>query len=255
VATLRDGQQLRGRLLAFDEAGITLELEGGALLHVPAASLERIERASAARTEVDPARLSLDPGRTRYLYSPSAFMLRGGEGYVSQTELLLTSFAWGVSDHLTVGLGSALPFLFASGGANFVGAVKVGGSVGEHLHLAAGAQALWLPGLDASVGGGFLFGTATVGTPDAHLSLSAGPPFGPGGAGDLFFTLSGAVRVSERVALVSENWLFPGADGTVLSGAVRLTGSRLGVDAGLVFLEGASVPLPWLDFIWSFGTG
>jgi hypothetical protein len=254
LVLLKDGQQLRGKLVSQDAAGATLELEGGARVMVPAASIERIELARAGQSEVR----SRDPNRTRYLYSPSGFMLKHGEGYVSQTELLVTSFAYGVTDHLTLGLGSSIPFLFVDNGVNLVGTVKVGASVGEHVHLAAGAQGLWLPGLDAGTTAGFVFGTVTLGTPDAHVGVSIGPPFVAGkqnDLGDLLVSVSGVARVSEHIALVSENWIIPGGGDTnlIASGAVRFIGQRLGVDAGLLFVEGADAPLPWLDFTWNFG--
>jgi hypothetical protein len=256
LVTLKDGQQLRGKLVSQDASGVTLELEGGARVVVPAASIVKLELAREGHAEVR----SEDPNRTRYLYSPSGFMLRQGQGYVSQTELLVTSVAYGVTDHLTLVLGTSVPFLFVKDGLNLVGTVKVGGSLGEHLHIAGGAQGLWLPGVDAGTTAGFLFGTVTVGTPDAHLGLSAGPPFVAGTDssefGKVLFSVSGALRVSERIALVSENWFFPGTDETtyVLSGAVRFIGQRLGVDAGLLFFQGAEIPVPWLDFTWNFGT-
>ncbi len=102
-------------------------------------------------------------------------------------------------------------------------------------------------------------GTVTLGTPDAHLGVSAGPPFvagsGANEVGDVLLSVSGNVRVSDRIALVSENWFVPGGDtGYVLSGAVRFIGQRLGVDAGLVFVKGADIPVPWLDFTFMFGS-
>jgi len=254
LVTLKDGQQLRGKLVSQDASGATLELEGGGRVVVPAASIERIELARAGQAEVR----SQDPNRTRYLYSPSGFMLKRGQGYISQTELLVTSFAYGVTDHLTLGLGTAVPFLFVADGVNLVGTVKFGGSIGEKVHLAAGAQGLWLPGLDAGTTAGFLFGTVSFGTPDAHVGLSVGPPFVAGNEndfGDLLASVSGAVRVSEHIALVSENWIIPGGDETTFvgSGAVRFIGQRLGVDAGLLFVQGSEIPVPWLDFTWNFG--
>jgi hypothetical protein len=254
LVTLKDGQQLRGKLVSQDSSGATLELEGGTRVVIPAASIERIELARPGQAEVR----SVDPNRTRYLYSPSAFMLKRGQGYVSQTELFVTSVAYGVDDHLTLSLGTSIPFLFVEDGVNLVGAVKAGFSLGESLHLAGGAQTLWLPGVDAGTTGGFVFGTITVGTPDAHASFSVGPPFVTGTDrsqfGDVLYSVSGALRVSEHFALVSENWIFPGGDGFyVFSGAVRFIGHRLGVDAGLLFFEDAEFPIPWLDFTWNFG--
>lgn len=254
LVVLKDGQQLRGRLVAQDASGATLELDGGARVVVPAASIERIELAKAGQAEVR----SRDPNRTRYLYSPSGFMLKQGEGYVSQTELLVTSVAYGLTDHVTVGLGTSIPFLFVEDGVNLVGTLKVGADVNEWVHVAAGAQGLWLPGIEAGTTAGLLFGTVTLGTPDLHLGISAGPPFVAGtdenDVGRVIFSISGNARVSEHLALVSENWILPGDDGGyVLTGALRIIGQRLGVDAGLMFFKGSSVPIPWLDFTWNFG--
>ena len=254
LVVLKDGQQLRGRLVAQDASGATLELEGGARVVVPAASIERIELAKAGQAEVR----SRDPNRTRYLYSPSGFMLKQGEGYVSQTELLVTSVAYGLTDHVTVGLGTAVPFLFVEDGVNLVGTLKVGADVNEWVHVAAGAQGLWLPGIEAGTTAGLLFGTVTLGTPDLHLGISAGPPFVAGtdqnDVGQVILSISGNARVSEHLALVTENWILPGDDGGyVCTGALRIIGQRLGVDAGLMFFKGSSVPFPWLDFTWNFG--
>lgn len=254
LVSLKDGQQLRGTLVGRDASGITLELEGGARMVVPEASIARIEVGRPGQGAVR----GEDPNRTRYLYSPSGFMLRTGEGYVSQTELLVTSVAIGVTEFLTVGVGTSVPFLFVDDGVNVLGMVKVGGSVGEHVHVAAVGQTLWLPGVDAGTTGGLLLATVTFGTPDAHVGFSAGPPFVTGteenAVGDVLLSISGNYRVSERIALVSENWILPAADNAyITSGALRFIGQRLSVDAGLVFVDGATVPLPWLDFTFNFG--
>jgi len=253
LVVLKDGQQLRGRLVVRDDSGVTLELEGGTRMVIPAASILRVDVAKPGQAEVH----SPDPNRTRYLYSPTGFMLKGGEGYLSQTELLLTSVYYGVTDNLTLGIGTAIPFLFVHDGANLTGTVKLGGSLGDYLHVAAGVQGFWLPGVDTGTTAGFLFGTVTLGTPDLNLGVSAGPPFVAGTAGNdvgkVLMSVSGNARLTEHVALVTENWFAPASDtGYALGFAVRFIGQRLGVDAGLVFVEGADVPVPWLDFTWHF---
>jgi hypothetical protein len=251
---LKDGQQLRGTLVSRDAAGATLELEGGTRVVVPEASIARIELGKSGQARV----WSSDPNRTRYLYSPSGFMLKQGEGYVSQTELLVTTVAYGLADHLTLALGTSVPFLFVEDGVNLMAMLKAGVSLGQYVHVAAAGQVLWLPGVDAGTTVGLLLGTVTVGTQDAHLGVSIGPPFVAGTdvneVGDVALSVSGNYRLSDRIALVSENWFLPSSDsGYALSGAVRFIGQRLGVDAGLVFVNGATVPLPWLDFTFSFG--
>ncbi|MBI3181870.1 MAG: hypothetical protein HYZ28_06975 [Myxococcales bacterium] len=86
-----------------------------------------------------------DPTRTRYLYGPSAFMLKQGEVHFSQKELFFSSVGVGVSDHLSLQAESVLPaLLLGVDGLNAIVAVKGGLPVCDTLHLAAGAQALLL---------------------------------------------------------------------------------------------------------------
>jgi hypothetical protein len=136
---LRDGQVLQGRLVSRDEAELRLEV-AGAPVTVPSSAVARLEQGRPS-----PAARHGDPGRTRYLYSPSAF---------------------------TSELGSVI------------------------------------------------------------VSVSA------------------LARAGRRTALVTENWLVP-VDGElhpVGSAALRFFGESVAIDAGFVFTEGVSAPIPWLDF-------
>ena len=83
--------------------------------------------------------------------------------------------------------------------------------------------------------------------------------------------LSGALRVSRGMALVTENWWIslPGAfgdggEGILLDGfGVRFIGNTFSADVGLIavtLFEGdgeapltSPVPIPWLDFSYHFG--
>jgi hypothetical protein len=164
-----------------------------------------------------------------------------------------------------------LPAWFlGSGGMNFIVGAKAGGTITEHFHLAAGAETLMLPQVGSSsigsVFAGFLFGTATVGDEDAHLSVSLGRPFvlsqGVGALPvELIGTASGSIRVHKHFALVTENWLLPSAEGTVafFSGGFRIISGRIAVDVGGIWMLtpmgglATAVPLPWLDFTYNFG--
>lgn len=252
---LRSGRELTGRIVSRDERELVLLSEEGVRSAIPAASVAEVREAAAGAAR---APWHADPSGTRYLYSPSGFMLPRGEGYVSQTELFLTSVAYGATDWLTIGAGGVVPAWFVDEGFNLTGFVKVGGEVAPSVHVAGTVQALWLPGLDDSTSGGLAFGTVTLGRPELHLGVSVGVPFVFGGeeneVGDLALSVSGVARIAPRAALVAESWFFPSADESVfLTGAaVRFIGSRLAVDAGLVFMTDADIPLPWLDFTWGF---
>jgi len=254
---LKSGQVLTGRIVSRDERELVLESEDGVRSVIPAASVVEVREAAAGAAR---APWEADPNRTRYLYTPSGFMLQQGEGYVSQTELLLTTVAYGVTDWLTLGVGGVVPAWFASDGFNLTGLVKVGGEVTRWLHVAGTVQAFWAPGLDEATTAGLAFATVTLGRPDLHLGLSAGAPFVAGDeandVGEAAFSVSAVWRVSNRIALLTENWFFPSSeDEVIVDGfAIRFIGNRLAVDAGLIFAltTDSNVPLPWLDFTWNF---
>ncbi len=264
---LKDGQVLMGRVVSQDKARVVLELTSGGRVELPAESVESVEEEERAEVRGNGQIWFQDPNRTRYLYVPSAFMLRAGEGYFSQKELIFSSLSYGLTDNVTLQVGAAIPFWFVANGQglNLIGGVKVGGSLSEHFHLSAGAQALVLPGVFGSgpVGGGFVFGTATYGTPDAHLSLAAGVPFvlgtsGPNPFDYLLLTASGNLRIGQGTALVTENWLLPSVSinnelPLLNSLALRFFGTNWAVDVGAIRVPGVGFPIPWLDFAYNFG--
>jgi hypothetical protein len=263
--TLADGQVLRGTLVKQEPERLYLTVAGAGEVVLPHGSVRALERESGAKTQADGELWFQDRSRTRYLYAPSAFMLRRGEGYFSQKELLFSSVAYGLTDHLTVLAGSAVPALFIpeGEGLNFIGGLKVGGALSETLHLAAGAEMLVLPALPDGGGAiGFLFGAATYGTPDLHATLSVGRPvvMGEGDMNDLPFIVvpSGSWRMSRRFALVSENWLLPfqgEEDFSMINAlALRFLGEQWSADVGLIRSPEVPVPLPWLDFTYHFGS-
>jgi hypothetical protein len=254
--TLRDGQLVRGRILAETESYLILRLVSGGEMAVAQGNIRAIKRNDQTVFVSDDNEIyKHDPNRTRYLYGPSAFMLRQGEGYFSQTELFMSTIGYGVTDHFTVTVGSFVPLLFVDEGQNVLLGAKVGASVSEHLHVAAGFHSLVIP--DGGVVG-IASGQLTLGTPRAHLTLSGGKPFvmsdGESELGDVMTSISGNVRISKHAALVSENWIFRDGDDThvIASGAIRFMGEHSAVDVGFVGFPDAEVPIPWLDFTWNW---
>jgi hypothetical protein len=254
--TLRDGQLVRGRILAETESYLILRLVSGGEMAIAQGNIRAIKRNDQTVFVSDDNEIyKHDPNRTRYLYGPSAFMLRQGEGYFSQTELFMSTLGYGVTDHLTVTVGSFVPLLFVEDGQNVLLGAKVGTSLSENLHVAAGFHSLVIP--DGGVVG-IASGQFTLGTPRAHLTLSAGKPFIMEGDesefGDVMTSVSGNVRISQHAALVSENWIFTDGEDThvIASGAVRFMGEHSAVDVGFVGIPDSPVPFPWLDFTWNW---
>jgi hypothetical protein len=202
------------------------------------------------------------PGRSRYLLGHSGMMLRRGEGFVSQKELFYTMASLGVTDHVTVTLGSVLPGLLGGRqGLNLVGGVKVGGSLSERLHLAGGVEMAVLPFMAS--GFGLAYGSLTYGTPDAHVTLG-------GGVTPLFYTnqfipagmtlgnVSGHLRLTQHLAAVTEHWVFlspsPFADKVPMINmlSLRVMGKNWSVDLGAARIP-SSIFVPWADLSWHWG--
>lgn len=261
---LTDGQTLHGKLLAESGSAVVIEVSGNSLT-LARSQIRYFAEEPRVTVKEDGELWSYDPNRTRYFYSPSAMMLKKGEMNFSQKELIFSSFGLGVTDWLSIQVGSILPaFLAGPSGANFLGAVKVGGALTDRFSLAGGVQTLYIP--MAAGAGGFVFGTATYGTPDAHVSVSLGKPFvvssSLSGSLDALATVSGNLRVGQHAALVTENWIVPSFSTNdaffLTSGGVRIMSEHLAVDLAGLWAGSAqhglltAVPVPWVDFTYNF---
>ena len=259
---LTDGQVLVGYGTEKGDV-VEVELENGALVTLPLSSIKTIRARKAPRGP-------RTTHRTRYLYSPSGMMLEQGEGYISQKELLFTSFAYGLTDNFSIIVGGAVPLWFIDPQFTFniIGGFKVGGEVADDVHLSAGAEALFIPGVGGF--GGLAFGNLTLGDAEGHFTVNVAAPF----ISEIGFTtqiitttISGYHQFTDGFGLVTENWVtFQPTDPT--SGAVvfnslagRFLTGDFTIDAGLVVssfvspfgVQFAPFPLPWVDFSWGFG--
>ena len=272
--TLKNGQIFRGRILERTDTTIRLDLLGAGEMTLLLDKVESVEVDETVELTEEGKLYKRDPNRTRYLYNPSAMQLKKGEGYFSQKELCFSSVAYGLTDHISVLVGSVIPMLLASDGVfNFITAVKVGDTIEEDkFHVAAGFEAFSLEDDGQLWSAGFLFGSATLGSDRSHVTLSAGKPFSLDSEsrdlGPAIVTLSGNVRGSSSVSFITENWfLAPDSadyddDGNLTSSsrefmffssiAARIMGEHLAVDVGLVFMKDVTVPLPWLDFTYNW---
>ncbi len=208
----------------------------------------------------------MNPDRTGYLLSPSAMMLRHGEGVFTQTVLLFSSVKVGASDFLTVRGGTSL-FVPLLGGLYSEGGVKIGtkltggGGVTGDLHVAAWSRVIVLDTDSLSLFGG----TLTVGDPDAHVSISAanyrerslhhGEQSPLYGSTSMFVgSFSGFLRVSRWVGLVVDGFAVADPAKITLAGlGVRFFGEQLSTDAAVLWAnDGAGGPLPFFSMSWQW---
>jgi len=269
--TLANGSKLVGRLMAApDPSQVRVQLLDGTTRTLFRADILAQRRFTQARVGADGNVWEDNPNRTRHIYAPSAMPLKAGEGYASIKEFLFASGAVGVTDNISVLVGSFLPTLFAGfemGG--LIGAVKVGGEVGDDLYFGAGGEVVTLPNFNSGSGFdvmGIGFGAVTYGEPDRQFTLSVGRPFllstgSNNELGDLLFVAAGQLRVSKSYGLVTENWIFPTAQGpdggaflSLHALAMRKMGDNSAFDFGFIGIGGVPFLMPWLDWTWHLGT-
>jgi len=202
-----------------------------------------------------------NPNETRYLYAPSAFNLKKGEGYYQNTYLFINSFNYGFTDNFSFGMGFEFLSTFGSVGSGSFNPIyfltpKYSMEVSENLRVGIGV--LYGSILDEMGGFGVGYGLATYGNPEHNATLGLGFGFFDGDfRTDPVITISGMTRISRRMSLVTENWFFP-ADvyRGILTYGIRFFGESMSVDLALINnAELATVfpiGIPYVDFVVKF---
>jgi len=260
---LVSGDVLFGEVIEENDLHVKVQLRGAGMMTLERSTVISITKDQKARVDEYGQIYHGDPNRTRYLYGPSAFLLKKGEAYVSQKELFFTSAAYGISDNVSMLVGSVLPILFTDDGFNLITALKVGGPVyADKLHLATGFETLFFGGGDVAVG--FVFGSATYGDPEMHGTLTLGYPFAlsanDNDLGPAIATVSFNKRLAKNFALLSENWFLSISNDddnnkelmyfSSLCG--RFIGQQFAFDVGFIFFKDSEVPIPWLDMTYNW---
>ena len=258
IVVLEDGSRLIGRILAVRDAEI--EFASGELgtLTIEVADLREV-RVIPADSVRDGEYWFPNPNRTRLLFAPTGRTLRRGSGYFADHLVFLPGFVYGVTDRITVGGGmSVFPGVSFEDQAAYL-SPKIGWNLSERLDVAVGALLTVFPGNrddDYPKTAGILFSVATWGSPDASITAGVGHGYeGDGLAERPMLMVGGERRVFRRIALVTENWIFPGLEGQIVSYGVRFLGERMSVDLAAVHLlgDGDAFFMPYASFVFLFG--
>ncbi len=245
--TTNDGSTFVGRVVAVHAESIELQTVAGKVT-IPFATMKPLVSLGGAGREG----WFENPNKTRLFFAPTGQMLKKGEGYFSDYEVLFPGVAYGVTDNISIGGGvSLIPSSIDN--QLFYITPKVGFSMSPRLHVAVGAIAATVPGNDPF---GAVYGVGTAG--DGNQSVTGGIAYGFAGAdfsSQFALLLGGEKRVSKSIALVTENYFVPSKVGhPLVSGGVRFMGEKLTVDLALFNLVGDAVfpGLPFVSFVYKF---
>ena len=255
--TLRDGSRLVGRVVAEDDASVTVATSDGLRMVVPRASI-----VSRKAVDGDGRAVSLDPNYSRLMFAPTARPLKKGDGYFSDHYVLFPGLAYGITGNFSLAGGvSVIPGIGLDEQLFYI-SPKLGFELNERASVAVGGLFTGFgddefdDGESARIG----FAVATFGGPKSSFTLG----FGLGDTSDEFsdavpiLMAGGTVPLGRRTAFVGETWLFLNDDFRLSEQpfglAVRFFGETLSADVGVVIVgELEGVPIPWLSVTYHFG--
>ena len=254
--SLTDGTQLEGVIIQETENHILVETLSGLEIKVPRTSIITIKRHRAG------AFSRPDPNYTRLLFAPTGRPLRRGDAYFFNHYVFFPGMAYGLTDHFSLAAGlSVIPGL---GLSEQVLSLAPRFGLYDSGDVALSAGVLYMKVADEGAGG-MAFVVGTKGTPAKSFTCGIGLGYIAEEGEDVDFAehpvllLGGNIRLSESMALVSENWFITGEDLGLdqqpLGLALRFFGPRIAVDAGVIIIgevieEG--FPIPWLSFVYNF---
>jgi hypothetical protein len=247
---LKNGKTIGGQLIQKSETEVSLSTSDLGKVTIPWSTIKSMNM--VAKEETD--RLA-NPQPSRYFFAPSAIPLKKGDKYYQNALFLLNSFQAGITDHFSLGAGILVPF------AIYI-TPKIGYQLSKNVH--AGGGILFATSLiqDLNFGVGTIYGSFTYGSKEHNMTLNAGlgavnENSGLGSssynwkfAKNPMFTISGMTRVSKKVLLISENWIFSNTTNNydannqllnsttayngILSVGVRIIGERSAFDIGFL---------------------
>jgi len=245
---LKDGTRIFGTVEQETPDRVVLRTTGGARMDVARSEIVTLSLAEGRLHSGQFRRR--DPNPTRLFFGPTGRSIKKGEGYIGVYELFLPFVQVGLTDRLSIGGGT--PLVFGGGDRPFWITPKF--QVHENTRISTSVGALHFLNVE-DVDLGIAYVASTIGTTDDAVTVGVGWSYvntNKNDEGAVVAMFGGEKRVSPRIKLISENYVFNG--GGVLSGGVRFLGESLSADLGLFIPLGAgdAIALPIANFVWKF---
>jgi hypothetical protein len=256
---LNDGSSLTGTILSKDSTKIVFQTSSITNVEIPVRQMKSMKEVQPQNPGQRIYRLA-NPFPTKYFFTQSAINLHKEEGYYQNTYLFLNTLNFGLTDYFSIGAGIEVLSTFGSLTTNKFSptwyiAPKLGFKVSDKLYLGGGVTFANIGGFFDNTTIGLGYGLATFGSIEHNFTVGMGSVFSfDDHENNLTFTLSGMTRVSERIALVTENYILPADNGvnTIFSYGMRFIASKISVDLGFInnkdIIKGIFIGIPYVDF-------
>lgn len=246
--TLTNNSELYGYILSVQEQDIELQTPAG-IRFVGISQIRSVQ-------EVDNTNIAYswipDANQTRLFFTPSAKPMQKGTGYYQNIYVFFSTASYAVSNNVSISGGiSLLPGLSINQQLYFISG-RTGAAVGDHHYISGGIGTAAVPGTGEQLFVGFgnytydlLRGSLTTGITGISIMEDIG---------NYAILLGGDYRVSEKMAIVSENYIFPD-DEAILSGGLRFIGESMTIDLAFFrpgLAKNIGFGVPYVDFVFNF---
>lgn len=266
IITTQDKSTMFGRIQEIKDQEIRFKTEFGEIT-IPIDKITSIEMV-AISTMKKGGYWFPNPNATRLFFAPTGRMLKKGEGYFADYYLFFPAIAYGLTNNITFGGGMSLIPGVDIDKQIFYFTPKIGLKASDNFNLGIGALIIKIPDWDEEEDTNpeneevrsplvsLLYGVTTFGSSNSSLTFGLGYGFVDDEPADRpMIMIGGEHRISRRLALVSENWIVPGAENPLVSFGVRFFGEKISVDLALLNTIGkeAIFPgIPYVDFVFNF---
>ncbi|MEX0648039.1 MAG: hypothetical protein WEA56_08295 [Balneolaceae bacterium] len=247
--TLLNNAKYYGAILSVQDREIELLTSSGKTF----ISLDQIRTIRVADPD-DPAYGWFpNPNQSRLFFSPNAKPMQKGTGYYQNIYVFFSNAAYAVSDHVSFSAGfSMLPGLALQNQLYFISG-KTGAAISHNKYIGAGIGIAAIPGSGETLFTGY--GNYTYEMPRGNLTAGLHGFSIMEDVGKYSLLLGGDYRVSERIALVTENYILPEDKTTILSYGLRFMGERMSFDLAFFrpgLAEDIGFGVPYVDFVFNF---
>jgi len=263
---LKDGSVVYGIIEEAEVMGLTIRTMQLGVLTIQRGSIQMVHRLQDEPFSGSPRWFAaLD--HTNYLVLPSARPMDKGKVVYRNKYFGIQQVEAGVTKNLSVAGGLELFSLFQKPIVvpTFFAQVKAAFRVADDVHLGFGGSLFnsarratsWNEEQTDRRNRGAAYGLITYGSRDSHLTIGAGA------AADQdrqvlfpFVSVAAVIRVSQLIALTTENWLTLEEEMPYWSYGVRFMGQELSVDLALInnreFSERSVFGFPYVGFAVGF---
>ena len=249
---IQGGNEFTGQILSETKSTIEFRSKTFGIIQIKKITIRKKELISTEDIKKDGVWLD-NQQEGRYLFGPSSYGLRAGEGYYQNTGVVVNQISYGFTDNFSMGVGG-IPLLFFGGNESPFWITPKLSLFNEEETFAMSIGALVGNVLGADDGGfGVVYGTTTFGSRDKNATIGAGYGY----AGDQFadnptLMFSGMARVGKTTYLLTENyWINAGNESlTFLSFGIRKVWKTASFDFGGFIPAASGIDRPYI-FPWA----